>query len=530
MRGCAPRKMETEALTETSRASSPCAPDARRPLVRSLCLLASASILALSLPALARFVALAFARIRYPFELEWMEGGAVTHVQVALSGHALYGPPSLDFTPFIYAPFYYYVSALISVITGPGYLAPRIVSTFAILGCFTLIGWWVRRETEDAVAGLAAAGAFSATYAVTGFWFDVARVDSLYLLCILSAYALVRFGETPRNAAIAGVLLALAFFTKQSGLALAAVALVSLALRSLRLGLVASGTFAVLALGGFGLFDHATKGWLHFYLFTVPADHVIFWDTWQATLTKYLWTPIVPMTFSAVAVTCGLGLGPRLPRSRWFFYASFIATSAATSLVYLLHTGGYPNVLLPAYAAFSVAFGIALAAIRRGGVPADAGRIGRQCFAVAAVAVQGVLLSYDAAAALPTATDIAEGNRALRELARLPKPLWITASSYYSVLAGQRELVTHTMGLVDVLKAGGPVAAKLHAELQKEIRTHHFKTIVFDRAFGFLPPDLVYEIKTNYHQTGALFKNPGTRGLWPKSGAEVRPDEIWQAN
>ncbi|HEX7669663.1 MAG TPA: hypothetical protein VF395_08780 [Polyangiaceae bacterium] len=525
--------METEAPIGAPPASSPDAPDAPdagRLGAKILGVLASGAIVALSLPALARFVELALARLRYPFELEWMEGGVATHVRVALSGHALYGPPSLDFTPFIYAPFYYYVSALVSALTGPGYLAPRLVSTSAILACFVLIGWWVRRETEDAVAGLAAACAFSATYAVTGFWFDVARVDSLYLLLILVGYALVRFGETPRSAAIAGLVLALAFFTKQSGLALAFVALVSLGFRSVRLGLVAAGVFGALALGGFVLFDHASNGWLHFYLFTVPADHEIFWDTWQATLTKYFWTPVVPMASSAVAVTCGVGLGRGVPRSRWFFYGSWIMASASTSLVYLLHTGGYPNVLLPAYAAFAVAFGIALAAVRPRGAPAETAAFGRGCFAVAVVALQGVLLSYDAAQARPTATDVAEGTRAIRELGRLPKPLWITASSYYSVLAGQPETVTHTMGLVDVLKAGGPVATKLHAELETSIRAHRFKTIVVDRAFGFLPPDLVYAIKSNYHQTGALFKNPGTRGLWPKSGAEVRPDEVWQAN
>src|SRR5450432_2416616 len=96
--------------------------------------------------------------------------------------------------------------------------------------CFVLISWWVRSETDDTVAGVAAAGAFSATYATTGFWFDVVRVDSLYLLLVLGAYALVRFGDSRRAAIATGVLLAASFFAKQSGIALAVPALLSLSL------------------------------------------------------------------------------------------------------------------------------------------------------------------------------------------------------------------------------------------------------------------------------------------------------------
>ena len=36
-------------------------------------------------------------RVRYPFELEWLEGTSIDHVRTILAGKPLYARPSLDF-------------------------------------------------------------------------------------------------------------------------------------------------------------------------------------------------------------------------------------------------------------------------------------------------------------------------------------------------------------------------------------------------------------------------------------------------
>ena len=38
-------------------------------------------------------------RWNYPFDLEWMEGGMLVHVDRLRSGEGLYVPPSADFIP-----------------------------------------------------------------------------------------------------------------------------------------------------------------------------------------------------------------------------------------------------------------------------------------------------------------------------------------------------------------------------------------------------------------------------------------------
>ena len=101
---------------------------------------------------------------------------------------------------------------------GPSYLALRLVSLVSSLACFALLAGLVRRETGSAVAGAGAAGLLAATYFATGTWFDVARVDSLFLAFSVAGLYAVRRMRGPRGAVAAGVLLAAAALTKQTGL------------------------------------------------------------------------------------------------------------------------------------------------------------------------------------------------------------------------------------------------------------------------------------------------------------------------
>jgi hypothetical protein len=79
------------------------------------------------------------------------------------------------------------------------------VSLVSSLACFALLARLVQRETGSIAAGAGAAGVFAATYFATGTWFDVARVDSLFLALSLGGlYAARQMRGTP-GAIAAGV-------------------------------------------------------------------------------------------------------------------------------------------------------------------------------------------------------------------------------------------------------------------------------------------------------------------------------------
>ncbi len=138
------------------------------------------------------YLFVALRRIGYPFELEWLEGGEVEIVNRVVHGQGIYVAPSLHYVPYPYPPLFIWISAVFAKVLGVGFLAPRLVSFLASLGVLALLFHIVRRETGDAVAGLVAAGLFAATYQASGAYFDLARVDSLFLALLLAAIALVR--------------------------------------------------------------------------------------------------------------------------------------------------------------------------------------------------------------------------------------------------------------------------------------------------------------------------------------------------
>jgi hypothetical protein len=131
--------------------------------------------------------------------------------------------------------------------------------------------------------------------------------------------------------------------------------------------------------------------------------------------------------------------------------------------------------------------------------------------------------------ATPTAEDRAAGRAIVSQMQGLPRPMWVTASPQYSVLGGQPGLVAHTMALVDVLKGGGAEAQAVHAMLHRHVREQRFRTIVLDRAAGFLPGDIVHLIRTRYRPAGNLAAGKPPLSFFPRSGAWVRPEEVWVA-
>jgi Dolichyl-phosphate-mannose-protein mannosyltransferase len=485
--------------------------------------LSAALILALATPVW-RFLSTLPQRLSYPWELEWMEGGIVSHIRVLLAGEPLYRAPSLTFTPFIYPPFYYYVSALVAKVVGLGYFAPRLVSVVSIVGCFALLFFWVWRETRSRLAACVAMGLFAATYDLSGRWFDIARGDSLLLLLLLLACSYGRFGRGVRSCVATGVLLTLAFFTKQTALIIALPILLALILRLPRHGWIASATFLACVALGVAVFDRASAGWFWFYVFELPAQHAVQWGAWRQALFAPIWPWVAPMAIASVAVICGLPL-LRGGFRAWPASGLFVACACAGSAAALLHSGGYVNVLMPALAAMAIASALCVARARETEGPL---RMRLRVFAAAIVLLQLGLLSFGESAARLRAGDREVGARLIGLLATMPAPIWCTSSNYYPVLAGHPEQLTHTMGLVDVFRGRNQALQRqLLSELQRDLASGRVRTIVLDRAAGFLPDSVVAMIHANYRLNTHLMPPNNVPTFWPNTGAEVRPDEVW---
>src|ERR1700760_2995156 len=93
--------------------------------------LAACLVTALSVLFFVLFLWAACKRMRYPFDIEWIESGILVSVLRILHGQGMYVAPTLHYVPFLYTPLYMYIAALATKLVGitNGYLGMRLVST-----------------------------------------------------------------------------------------------------------------------------------------------------------------------------------------------------------------------------------------------------------------------------------------------------------------------------------------------------------------------------------------------------------------
>jgi len=213
-------------------------------------------------------------RVAYPFDLEWMEGGMLVHALRSMKGQPLYGPPSLEFVPYLYTPFYPAVVAALAKVVGLGYTVGRGVSLLALATLLGLSGKVARKEGAPLVVALVPPALIAAAYPFTGAWYDIVRNDTLALCLMLAGlYLIVYHHGRAWVVGLAGGLLGLAFLTKQTASAfLLAGAMGVLLLRWRTLPAYILGAGVVLGAVG-GWLQTSSQGWFWVYIYRLHQNH-----------------------------------------------------------------------------------------------------------------------------------------------------------------------------------------------------------------------------------------------------------------
>lgn len=475
-----------------------------------LCLLSAVGYVAV-------YIGIAVLRMPYPFELEWMEGASLQQVKRILSGLELYVAPSITFTPLIYNPLYFYVAASVASIAGASFFSLRLVSFLASLGCFALLYQVVKQETGERLLGLCAAGLFAATFHQSAGWFDLARVDSLYLFWSLSALAGIRRGSS-RGYGLAGCAVVLAFFTKQTAVISAAPLLLAGVLLDRRRGLWMSAGVAGAILAESAALQYTSDGWYGFYAFSVPGQHGLVKEMWAAFWLSDLW----PLRFAGVLALAWL-IAPCQRRSRWSI-GLFAMGMGAASWSSRLHDGGYSNVLMLAHAALAVLAVLGLAALERlaqvsKGWWAQAVRVG----AAALLLIQFGGLYYRPQRSLPSERDRQVGEALVERIRHLPGDVFLPAHGYLAELAGKPGFA-HRMAMADILKAKNlPQGRLLEKDLERALVEQRFGAIILENTHQML---LRRKHFTVYYQASSSLI-ADSDSFWPVTGMRSRPTALW---
>jgi len=437
---------------------------------------AAALTVAVSIGYIALWAVLVVARFRYPFELEWVEGQSVDQVRTILAGHPLYARPSLNFTPLQYSPVYFYLAAAVAKLVGVGFAPLRFVSILASIFTTALAARFASRETGDWKSGMLGAGFFAATFGWTGGWIDVARTDSLFLALTLLACYVIRWRTSVPAMIAAGLLISLAFLTKQTAIVIALPLVIWCAASGRAAAIAFAATIAACVLGTTLVFDRIFHGWYSYYIFHLPAlQHVAtksvlgFW--------RYDLKPVA----IALVVTGVYLLRPMLGfrRDARLFYATLGVGCLMGAWASRSHPLGFVNDLLPVAVFLAVVFPIAVASLREWPWQRHPAQPWiAQWVLAATVLIQLAILYYPAGSFLPTADDVRAGSLLLQRIAESRDDVFVPYHGYLPALADKRTFA-HIAPLGDAAREGqGRIETELAAEVLDALRTHRFSAVI----------------------------------------------------
>jgi len=451
-------------------------------------------------------------RIAYPFELECTEGSIVECVQRVLDGKSLYVSPSLDFTCYQYPPLYFWVSAAAAKVLGIGFFPLRLVSFLSTLGTFGLIFALVRAETKSAIWGVIAVGLYAAMFDTVAFWFDIARVDCLFVFLLLAAvYATRRLKLTYGNAFIIALLFVAAYFTKQPAVFVAVPVMAYAVLLDWRRGLLLASVFVIMVLCGTALLDRATGHWYTFYSVTLLRQHGINHLVW---VTFWLGDMLFQVPVALLGALAYAAPQVSARERRALFYPFFLCGAVAASWVSRLHAGGGPNVLIPVCVALAIGMTLLLART------AERKRPLRFASLSVLVMAQFLWLTYTPSDRIPTAKDYEAGMKFIEALRGIDGEVYISSSGFYASLAGKKPYMNIITGNDIMRGTDKELKDKIVRELTEATQQKKFAAMFYPNKCLREPLGYGY-IKLPYpvFDDDTVFR--------PVIGLKIRPDEIY---
>ncbi len=425
-------------------------------------------------------------RIGYPYDLEWMESGTLCHALRQSEGQAIYGPPSVDFIPFLYTPLYPLILAAIGKITGIGYFVARSISILSFWVA-TFLGYQFARHVGGSrSAALCAMAIPAAAFAPTGAFYDLARADSLCLALITAAMCIGWIGRhSVRGAMFSALLMVAAFFTKQTASPFMVALGLALLLANWRMALGYGATLALVGVPLLWLCNHISQGWFWTYVSVLHRQHLFY------TVRAFVGTPLhlVYLTVPALVV---------IPWALWrrrspdLIFATWLGLTGAFSACLGFGTQwAYINAFIPGVFFVSVAIGSAAGRLVSDETPRRAALVFLLCTTTLGIAPGGLLfieehedhewhpsvpnqVGYNLKPFLPTKKARAQGDAVIAELKRAPGEVLIPFHPFYAHLAGKKTFV-HEMGVKDVAQSYGSPK-----DLAQAISSKRFSLAIFD--------------------------------------------------
>jgi len=479
---------------------------------------------------LAIFVAIVFAamyfltavpRVVYPYDLDIVEDGLLMESLRVADDQPIFVPPNADFIPDTYMPLYFWLGGLLFKVTGPGFVPLRLLSLAAIISSSGLIFWIARRESGLGWVAIVCAGLFFGGYRISGFWYELARVDALLVMLTLAGLTLGVYGAgSDRGLVLAAISLALAFLTKQIGLifgiGMAIYLLVTIGRRAWRFEV----TFGLLTVGPWIGLNILSHGWFSFYTVVLAAAAN---RTEIGRLLHSVRFELLGRMAGLTAMAVGGGLlSVRRARSLrralrdqpWLIW---IAMGIAASAIGRASVGGNLNNLMPAYTMLCLAPAIL---VREWKSRLDLLPRWRTGLITLAMLAQFALGVYNPLRYIPSPTMRQSGDRLIQKIRAIDGEVLVMMHPYYALLAGKAP--SANIGRIWYIHKLG--ALPLPLDFVARVQSHDYAAIISDNGPFETESDLQQLLLTYYRPADNLQPDEAPATI---TGIVIRPRVLY---
>ncbi len=240
-------------------------------------------------------------RITFAYDLEWMEGMVLSSAHRFTSLGNFYSSPSVEYVPPLYPPLFFKIMYFVTEWFADYYFVGRLIALATIvLSSFVI--FLILKNRFDILTGIFGAFSVPSFYALTGFWFDIIRVDGLMLfLLLLLMWQQMYTADSWVKITVSSLLYLAAVLTKQAALVFAVPVVLYWILRSkYRMAVIQTVVIALFLVVSLLFMQWQTKGLFWQYYWVLGNSHpniaggylpsTLLYLNIQSILTPYMWS------------------------------------------------------------------------------------------------------------------------------------------------------------------------------------------------------------------------------------------------
>ncbi len=466
----------------------------------------------------------ALPRIFYPYDLDFIEDSMLMQAWQFARGLPVYAAPSVLFAPHQYMPLYSWLGGLILQITGPSFASLRLFSFAAVVTTTALIFYIARRETGARWIAFVCASLYLAGFRLTGQWYELVRVDSLFVALSLAGMTLAIYsGGRAGRMIVSALVLALAFWTKQTALLYGIGIAFFLVLQfGKRAGWFIIPYLVCIALPVW-LINSATDGWFWYHAFTLQGADPIEFGRAVNFVTSELFGVMAGVSLLALAVAFlafrNAGDPFALIRAQPWLLA--IAMGVTISAIGRAAVGGNLNNLMSAYTLLCLAPALVYKEFSKARLPSYLTHSRIEILIVVVLLLQFALIAYNPFRYIPTDAMRKAGDNLIARIASSEGNVLVMMHPYYALRAGKEPSAQILTLWYPHARGGLP----LPADLVQRFEMKHYAMIISDESDFEREPALLELLNANYQLTETLTPADAPPTM---TGVIVRPISIYR--